>query len=278
MARSLGHSLPRVLAVGLSLALPAIGLAQEPPAPDAPAEADPVAVVIAALNQDDNGLTINREQGTIDITGTVCLREAEFLEMLACTPDTREHESLIVLNTQPSTIHTALLLMGLEPGSPSRWVQDGEGPDVKMLPPRGPQVSVSILHEVDGEVTEVPANEWVKNQKTEEPMEDAVWVFAGSRVVEYEGRQIYVADSYGTALSLVNFGDDLLARKSEMSDQNESHGQTWGANTQAIPDVGTEVVLRLTLPTAREAAPDAPDAGPAPAEPDNSDSPAPAQE
>lgn len=265
----------RVLAVGLSLALPGIGLAQDASAPNRTAEADPVAEVIAAINQDDNGLTIDREAGTIDIVGKVCLREAEFLEMLACTPDTREHESLVVLNTLPSTIHTALLLMGLEPGSPSRWVQDGEGPDVKMLPPRGPQVSVSILYEVDGEVTETPANQWIRNQKTDEPMEDAVWVFAGSKVVEYEGRQIYVADSYGTALSLVNFGDDLLARQSEMSDQNESHGQTWGANTQAIPAVGTEVVLRLTLPTAQE---DAPDADQAPAETDNSDSPAPAEE
>lgn len=259
-----------LLAGGLALA----AVSQEPapaqePAPPQPAntKADPTQALIDAMNADDNGLTIDREAGTVDITGKVCLRQAEFLEMLACTPDSREHESLIVLDTMPSTIHTALLLLGLEPGAPAKWEQVGDSPDFTMLPPRGPQVEVLIRYEKEGQTVEVPANQWVLNQKTSKPMEGSTWVFAGSKIVDYEGQQIYVADSYGTALSLVNFGDDLLARNVTMSDSNDSHEQTWGANTELIPNVGTKVVLRLRtrIPADNQARPEAPAEEPAPA-------------
>lgn len=217
---------------------------EKKPEPQAIPE-DAALMLIEAMNKDDNGITIDREAGTVDITGKVCLRQADFLEMLACTPDSREHESLIVLDTMPSTIHTGLLLLGLEPGSPATWAQDGDGPDVKMVAPRGPEIEVLIRYEKEGETVEVPANQWVLNQKTSKPMEGSVWLFAGSKIVDYEGQQIYVADSYGTALSLVNFGDDLLARNVDMTSDNASHDLTWGANTEAIPAVGTKVVLRL---------------------------------
>ncbi|MEM1354288.1 MAG: YdjY domain-containing protein [Planctomycetota bacterium] len=211
------------------------------------AQDDAVERLVQAMNEDENGLTINREQGFVDVSGKVCLRQADFLEMLACTPDSREHESLVVLDAMPSTIHTALLLLELEPGAPATWEQQGDGLDFKMNPPRGPEVLVLIRYEDEetGETVEVPANEWVLNQKTSKTMEGATWVFAGSKIVDYEGRQIYVADSYGTALSLVNFGDDLLARQVNMTADNANHDMVWGANTEVIPAVGTKVVVRL---------------------------------
>ncbi|MEM9416221.1 MAG: YdjY domain-containing protein [Planctomycetota bacterium] len=218
---------------------------------------DPVAQIIDAFNADDNGITIDRDARTVDIDAKVCLRECEFLEQLACSPDTREHESLLVLQAKPSMVHTALLLLGLEPGSPLQWIEEEDS--VRTIPPRGPEIEVLILT-TDGEGREVltPANEWVKDQNSGETMQGNTWLFAGSKFVEVNGQEMYVADAYGTAISLVNFGDDLLARATDMTDSNESHGRVWGANTDAIPEVGTEVRLRLHVP---EAAPPA-DAGP----------------
>lgn len=230
-----------------------------PPAQEQPPADDAVGQLIAALNQDDNGLTIDREARTVDVAAKVCLREAEFLEQFACSPDTREHESILVLNAQPSMIHTSLLLLGVEPGSPLTWVEEGDS--VRTIPPRGPEIQVFIVTTDDaGEEQVVPANTWVKDQNTDEPMVGNSWLFTGSKFVEVNGEEMYVADAYGTAISLVSFGDDLLARAGDLTDQNDSHGKVWGTNTDAIPEVGTEVRVRLVLPAASEnPAPDTPE-------------------
>lgn len=257
------------------LALASIACAQTEAAPDgrgdssplaqasSPAQApaaDPIGQLIAALNEDANGLTINREQRTVDIDAKVCLREAEFLEQFACSPNTREHESILVLLAQPSMIHTSMLLLGIEPGAPIRWIEEGD--TVRTLPPHGPEVEVFVVTTDDeGEETLVPANTWVLDQKTDEPMAGNTWLFAGSKFVEVNGEEMYVADAYGTAISLVSFGDDLLARAGDLTDQNDSHGKVWGTNTDAIPAVGTEVRVRLVLPAASE--------NPAPAAPES---------
>ncbi len=41
----------------------------------------------------------------------------------------------------------------------------------------------------------------------------------------------------------MNFGDELLARVTKQTNQND--GQDWGPNTDQIPDIGTRVTLRL---------------------------------
>ncbi|MFI4859143.1 MAG: YdjY domain-containing protein [Phycisphaerales bacterium JB063] len=227
-----------------------------PPTQPAPAE-DPLTQVIEAFNADDNAITIDREARTVDIEAKVCLREGEFLEQLACSPNTREHESILVLQAKPSMIHTALLLLGIEPGSPLQWIEEEDS--VRTIAPTGPAIGVFIVT-TDDEGNEVvtPANQWVKDQKSDEIMQGNTWLFAGSKFVEVNGQELYVADAYGTAISLVNFGDDLLARATEMTDNNESHGRVWGANTEVIPEVGTEVHIRLSVP--EPAPPPAPEA------------------
>ncbi len=245
------YALPVLLALPLSLGTPPLNAQETPAAPPhpaiQPADPDPVAIVIQALNTDDNGLTIDRAARTIDIDAKVCLREAEFLEQLACSPDTREHESLLVVETTPSLIHSAMLLLELEPGSPMRWVEEGD--TVRTIAPEGPAIAVFIVTtDEDGEESLTPANEWVVDQKTGETMRGNTWLFAGSKFVVVNGQEMYVADAYGTAISLVNFGDDLLARATDMTDRNDSHNQTWGARTDQIPEVGTAVRVRLVLP------------------------------
>ena len=241
-----------------------------PPAPPEPAEApaagdNPAGQLIEALNADDNGISIDPQARTIDLLATVCLRECEFLEQLACSQDTREHESLLVLHTPPSLIHAAMLLMQLEPGAPMRWVEEGEG--FRMIPPRGPEVGVTLITVADdGEEVHTPANEWVCDQTTGETMRGNTWLFTGSTFTVVNCQELYVADLYGTAISLVNFGDDLLARAGSMTQNNDDHGRVWGPRTQVIPEIGTEVRVRLTLPKPSTAG-SAPGPDPPPAAP-----------
>ncbi|MEO0477265.1 MAG: YdjY domain-containing protein [Planctomycetota bacterium] len=216
--------------------------AADKPAGDAK-PVDPVAEAIKQLNEQDNGVTVNTDKNFVDVQATVCLRRGEFLEMFACTRDTREHESILVVDTKPSTMHLGLLLLGLEPGKPLSYDRNFDPP--KLVPAEGPEVGVFIVLKADDIEREVPANQWVQDSKTKEMKENNTWVFAGSQFVDFRDQQVYQADLNGSAISLVNFGDDLLTLPNEFTDANESHNKVYVPRTQAIPKVGTKVVIRL---------------------------------
>jgi len=247
-----------------ALLLSALPVFADPPAePEQPADdqapqqpADPVAQAIEQVNAQDNGITINRQAMTIDIQASVCLRSAEFLEMFMCTRDTREHESILATDATPSTIHFALLLLGQEPGSTLTYDANFDPP--RLVPPTGPEVQIFIVREIGGLEQETPANRWIVDNKTHEIMEGNTWLFAGSQFAQYQGNEIYYADINGSAISLVNFGDDLLTLPNELTLDNASHDMVWAPRTQFIPEVGTAVVVRLRVQPA-EADADAPE-------------------
>lgn len=218
---------------------------QAPPADEPkPAQAaDPVAEAIKTINKEDNGITINAEEAYVDVAATVCLRSGDFLEMFACTKDTREHESILVINAAPSQMHLGLLLLGLEPGKPLSYDRAFDPP--KLINAKGPEVGVFIVVKLDDTERETPANRWVQDNKTQEIMESNTWLFAGSQFAEFQDKPVYQADLNGSAISLVNFGDDLLTLPNKMTDANQSHGKVWAPRTKAIPKVGTKVTIRL---------------------------------
>ena len=195
---------------------------------------------------------VDREAGEIDLDAKVVLREGEWIELIACSPNTREHEALVVVPARPSHIHLALLTLGLEPGEPLKVTQTDDGFDV--TPPHGPAIEVFFVFEQDGQSRQIPANQWVINQQTDEVMADNRFLFTGSEIVNHEGRDLYMADLNGSIVSLVNFGDDLLARDTTAT--NKSDNQAWNANTMQIPPLGTDVILRLR-PMQPQAEPDA---------------------
>ena len=247
-----------LLALLSMVGLPGFAQDADEPKPDGgeqqAAPADPIAHAIAEINKQDNGLTLDPKNNSIDIQATVVMRTGEFLEMFACTTDTREHESILVIDAMPSTIHLALILLGQEPGKPLAYDMKHDPP--KLVPATGPKVGVFIVYEVADQEREVAANRWVQDNKTKEMMEGNDWLFAGSQFAEFEGKQIYHADLNGSAISLVNFGDDLLTLPNKLTDANASHDKVWAPRTKAIPKVGTKVRIRLkvTDPEDQEAA------------------------
>lgn len=248
--------LSRLLTLGsIPLLLVATACTGQPPAtqpdtratpagPDAPASqpADPLAPPTSGKGL--KGITVNREAGYVDVDATVVLREGEWLELLACTPDSKEHESILTVAARPSHVHLALLMLGTEPGKPLTYEEQEDG--YKIHPPRGPEVAVAVVEGEGDDAKVTPANQWVLDQETGKPMPDSMWLFTGSKVDEFEGEKIYVADVNGTAITLVSFGDDLLSRNTEVTDRSEGSNDAWKANTKLIPEVGTKVKLRLT--------------------------------
>ena len=64
------------------------------------------------------GIEINVQARCVDVEATVCLREGT-LELVACTKDSKEHESIVAIAARPMHVHAALLLLGAEPGNPA---------------------------------------------------------------------------------------------------------------------------------------------------------------
>ena len=236
--------LTAVIVAALGLAGPGCAVAQdqtEPATPPAAADAALDAPVdLAKLPH----VRIDREARVVELDAKVVTREADWLELIACTPGSREYESILTTAARHSHIHLALLAVGLEPGNPQTFKEDPnpEKPYIR-IPAAGPPVVTTIAYQREGKPVEVPATDWIIDQQSKAKMPDQPWLFTGSQFVDYEGKKVYLADLNGTVLSLVNFGDDLLARNTEATNQTDN--SAWGPNTEVIPAVGTEVKIRL---------------------------------
>lgn len=220
------------------------GKVQVTPAPAATAEKqtprqEPTEVKTGELPH----IKIDLVKKTIDIDAKVVLREGEWLELLACTVNSKEHESVLAIEALPSHVHFALLMLGLEPGAPMRWVKKDKD-KYEIRQGYGPKVAVTLRYEKDGKPVEVPANEWIIDQKKKEKLASNIWLFTGAEFQKFDDKEVYAADVNGTAITIVSFGDDLLARATDMTDRTDD--ATWAANTEAIPELGTKVTIRLT--------------------------------
>jgi hypothetical protein len=179
---------------------------------------------------------IDPKRKIVVVDGKVVLREG-FLEMFACIKGTKEHESIVAVNSNAQFIHAGLMAVGAEPGSPVTFV-----PEYK--PATGPVVDVWVLwKDEQGKNQRVRAQEWIQQTKTNKPMEHS-WVFAGSRihVDEGTGKRYYLADG-GDVICVSNFTSAMLDLPVESSQSNAD--LTFKAFTERIPPIGTPVRLVL---------------------------------
>lgn len=104
-------------------------------------------------------------QGTvlIDVPGKrlllkskVCLREG-VLEMFACRKQSKEHESVVAIDSEAFVIHTGLLALGAKVGSPVRFQPEYE-------PPKGTRVRIFCQWtDKQGKPHREPAEHWIRN-------------------------------------------------------------------------------------------------------------------
>jgi len=181
------------------------------------------------------------ERKLVIMDGEVCLREGP-LELFACPRNTKEHESVVVVDAVPGVVHAGLVAVGAKAGSPASFNP--------YRPVTGTQIQVIVAWaDEDGKRHAVPAQQWIKNTQTGKIMQRN-WVFAGSRWISDEatGRRSYLADG-GDFICVSNFSSAMLDLPVQSSQENSS--LLFEANTEAIPKVGTKVRLVLmpeTLP------------------------------
>lgn len=86
----------------------------------------------------------------------VCLREG-VLEMFCCLKQTKEHESILSIDSEAYVIHTGLLALGAKPGSPVKIQPE-------YAPPKGTRIRIFCQWtDKDGKHHRQPAENWVRN-------------------------------------------------------------------------------------------------------------------
>lgn len=225
----------------------------EPPAtPATPAAPPPAQAPAPPIKLP--GISIDVVNRNVDVEAMICLDKG-MLELIACTKDSKEHESLIVIAARPSHIHAALLLLGARNGSPAmRQPTDDENTRWIDVPPSGDLIDVFLVSpDAAGKMVERPLGDFVSRVGEDEggvpakvPAEKfpSSFLFAGSHVHKNgdEPGQ-YLAESSGNIISIATFGDELLCLSQIQSHDNGA--LAWQVDSTHIPKLGTKVTLRL---------------------------------
>ena len=160
------------------------------------------------------------------------------IEYFACPNGTKDYESLVATKSTAQLVHTALVAIGLEPGSPVTF-------DPDYVAASGPKVLVRMRwKDEDGTVQERRAQEWVRDTRTGQAMRED-WVFAGSSFWRdpTDGKEYYQADG-GDLICVSNFPTATLDLPVESSQSNEA--LLFEAFAGRVPPRGTEVEILLS--------------------------------
>ena len=213
------------------------------------------------------GLVVDFQKRCVDLEAKVCL-DAGYLELIACTKGSKEHESIVSVSSKALHIHTALLLLGADNGHPEmRKLVDEKSQRWVNLSPRGDPVEVMlVLPNSNGKLTERPICDFVerstgrldevsgnvlpasgvnvKSGNRASAEFSKVFLFAGSRLRDAgTGPKQYLADLSGNIVSIATFGDEVLCLPSHQTQQNSA--LMWQVKPDVLPKVGTMVTLRL---------------------------------
>lgn len=184
----------------------------------------------------DEEAWVDPEAKRVVLGGVICLREGP-LEMFACVAGTKEHESIVAVNSKAFVVHAALLAMGAEPGSPVEFRP-------KYKPATGTEVDVWVYwRDEELKLHRARAQEWIRNMQTGKTL-DTSWVFGGSGfwLDEMTGQKYYLADD-GDLICVSNFPSAMLDLPIESSQGNDA--LLFEANSELIPPLDSKVTIVL---------------------------------
>jgi len=183
----------------------------------------------------DYDIWVDPRRKLVVVDGTVAIRDAG-LEMFACPKGSKEHESVVAVNSSAQLVHAGLLAVGAIPGHPVQF-------NPKYVAATGTTIDILVLWQDEKGKHKVRAQEWVKDAKTGEEMKHD-WVFGGSTfwTDETTGEKYYHADG-GDLICVSNFSTATLDLPIESSQANDA--LVYSAFTERIPPRGTKVRLVL---------------------------------
>ena len=182
--------------------------------------------------------------GRVEIPAWVALDEG-WLEVAVCRRGSRDHESVVVVDAEPSVIHAALLLAGLQPGSPATWDHR-----LGWRQASGEPVELSIEVVERGRRRVHTLDRVIRDERGDRTPS---LVFAGSLMKAPAGAPAagsrYLADLSGTVVGLSTFGDEVVASREIRSPDASVDPATWTIRPGVLPSAGTMVTAVLARPT-----------------------------
>ncbi len=221
------------------------------PAPAAPPStatasgAQPRVRQVAPHRYQVGAITIDAEARTVRCPGHVNMSEGGPIEVLACLPRGKVHESVFTLDVEPVDLQVALLLLGLKEGRNPSFNYRDDSPGAQKPPGDDTLIFVEWRKPADagavGELERRRAEEFLANVKPDGPIVQGTWVFLGSMVVN--GR--FGADYDGTLITTFHDPFAILELNLPVVNANPYRGQglDYVVNKDLCPPVGTPVEL-----------------------------------
>lgn len=204
-------------------------------AEDKPAEPPPEVAGLQPFAKDYE-VWLDKQAKRVLVGGRIVRTEGQ-LEMFACLKNSKEHESIVAVNTKAVNVNAALMVLGALPGSPVQF-----RPEFK--PATGPEVEVTVIWtNKAGKREQVRAQEWIRDLKSGKALSQP-WVFGGSGFwKDDDGKEYFMAEE-GDFICISNFTSAMLDLPVESSQATAD--LQFEAFTERIPPVGTPVLLVLT--------------------------------
>ena len=197
------------------------------------------------LPEDPEALVIDVERGWVRFLGIVPIDATQrpMLEVVVCTPDTREHEALVMTRVRPSSVHAALLALGAEPGTPGGEVWDGK--TFRLVEPSGPRVRVRLAS-ADRTSDWTDATAWFEpTRSTVAPSaEEITWRFTGST---FDENAYAAAAPTAWSWGLVSFGTEIIGMSPAISAIDAKRGFDFVPRPDLVPVFGTPVIVELSI-------------------------------
>lgn len=219
-------------------------------------------VVCAAISQPEGrveafpGVIVDYDAKAVELSGFVPVDAHQaktpdvMIELIAEAHGVRDFEALVRVDAEARHAHAALLLLGLEPGSPGYLEAAGPEEPLRRVAPTGPEVTVRVRYEKAGEVIEEDPCEWVRNSETGQVFSELGprFFFGGSSEREFAGERWYMARAEGTLVGLCTFGTALGGTETigctpVLSPHSDDGDPVWLAVNDRLPKFGTPVTL-----------------------------------
>jgi hypothetical protein len=181
-----------------------------------------------------DGVELNSTARFIRIKGTL-RTPTRPLECVAVNEGGPVHEALLVTDSKPSALRSALIALGAKPSNENE--PRGRGP-------KGTPLTIYVSW--DGLKTPWRLQDVIKNLKTDDSMKNPEWVFSGSRWATRfrTGDEFYVPDAARVAIALCyKFSDQAVISAANPNCANEL---IWMPHSELLPDT-EEIDVTLTI-------------------------------
>jgi hypothetical protein len=174
-------------------------------------------------------IKIDSKNRVLTIPGKINMQKG-MIELLACAPGGKTHETVVVMDVVPYHLQVALILLGLN-------YIGGLSVQGDTLTPKGDSVDVFVTWTKNGQDTTVRAEDFAWDIPAGKSMAHTPWVFAGSKM--YEGK--YMADVEKSLIT--TYHDPFTILDNPLSTGRDD--ETYKVNDLLVPPKGTPVTITI---------------------------------